>query len=91
MIPDEQATTGDPEDLCPYGCYWDCEHRVSVERARLFPVEDPVTGNPASRCRECGDFFHDWVAHGREHHRLRQLGWLPERLPKGWPGQPRLG
>ena len=73
-------------EFCPYGCYWECEHRapgLDPERARLRPVDDEE-GRPLKRCRECGDFFSDVVAHSREHTRMRQLGWLPERPPAGW-------
>jgi hypothetical protein len=72
-------------EFCPFGCYWECEHRETVgpERAKLRPV-DGADGRPLSRCRECGEFFDDVVAHSREHTRMRQLGWLPERLPAGW-------
>jgi hypothetical protein len=74
-------------DLCPLGCYWECEHRApsSDERAgELHPVHDEA-GRPLSRCRECGDFFYDVMEHSREHARKRQLGWLPDGLPAEWP------
>ncbi len=75
------------ETFCPQGCYWECEHRVEQvdarERQRLRPVDDEH-GRTLHRCRECGDYFYDAVAHGREHQRMRQLGWLPERPPAGW-------
>jgi hypothetical protein len=74
-------------EFCPYGCYWDCEHRASplvealdpaeaLERARLRPVTDADTGQPLRRCRECGGYFYDAYSHSREHARMRQLGWL---------------
>lgn len=70
-------------DLCPYGCYWECEHRIaagraSPERTALRPIEDGG-GGTLMRCRDCGDYLYDVVAHAREHERLRQLGWMPER------------
>ncbi|MSQ36671.1 MAG: hypothetical protein EXR63_06040 [Dehalococcoidia bacterium] len=48
-------------------------------------------GRPLRRCHECGKFFYDAVAHGHDHERMRQLGWLPERWPRGGGGwqQPR--
>ena len=76
-------------DLCIHGCYWDCEHRPSAEQERLRPALDD-DGHPLRRCRECRDFFHDAVEHGREHERKRQLGWLPERYPAGWNGPGRV-
>jgi hypothetical protein len=72
-----------PDELCPHGCYWECEHRTSGERLRLRAVTDDA-GRMLRRCRECREFFYDAVAHGREHERMRQLGWLPERYPAGW-------
>jgi hypothetical protein len=74
----------DATDLCPQGCYWECEHRPpSRERAALMSVHD-TQGRALARCRECGDMFYDPVAHGREHIRMRQLGWLPERPGGLW-------
>jgi hypothetical protein len=76
----------EPQEFCPYGCYWECEHRapgLNPARAALRPVDDE-DGRPLQRCRECGDFFANAVAHSREHVRMRQLGWLPEHLPAGW-------
>jgi hypothetical protein len=74
--------------FCPHGCYCDCEHRIaagttSPERAGLREVQH-TEARPLLRCAECGDYFHDAAAHGREHQRLRQLGWLPERPSRGW-------
>ena len=68
--------------FCPFGCYWDCEHRTaagtaSPERAALRPVEDG-SGGTLMRCRDCGGYLYDVVAHAREHERLRQLGWLSD-------------
>lgn len=76
-----------PDELCPHGCYWECEHRSSGERVRLRAVTDDAGRRPR-RCRECREFFYDAVAHGREHERMRQLGWLPE--PR-WRGRSRRG
>jgi hypothetical protein len=58
------------QEFCPFGCYWECEHRETVgpERAKLRPV-DGADGRPLSRCRECGDFFDDVVTHSRAHTR----------------------
>ena len=72
-----------PDELWLNGCYWECEHRTSVERQRLRAVTDDAS-RTLRRCRECRGFFYDAVAHGREHERMRQLGWLPERYPVGW-------
>ena len=36
------------------------------------------------RCLECRESFCDAVTHGREHERMRELGWRPERYPAGW-------
>ena len=71
--------------FCPEGCDWECEHlvaagTVSAERAALRPVDDRTAGT-LMRCGDCGDYLSDVVAHAREHERMRQLGWLPERRP----------
>lgn len=70
-------------ELCPFGCYWECEHRTpSSAAAALKPVYD-AQGRELRRCRECGDLFYGAIEHAREHERLRQLGqdpalrWLP--------------
>jgi hypothetical protein len=80
----------DTPDLCPHGCYWDCEHRAAAslpfddgDRAVLRPVHDEA-GRELRRCRECGEFFYSTVEHAREHERMRQLGWLPDQPPAGW-------
>jgi hypothetical protein len=71
-------------DLCEHGCYWECEHRPpSRERAALRPVHDRA-GRALARCRECGEMFYDAVTHGREHLRMRQLGWLPDGPSRWW-------
>jgi hypothetical protein len=78
--------------LCPHGCYWDCEHTregretdASVlegefdemrERARLRAVTSADTMQRLRRCQECGEDFRDAVRHARDHTRMRQLGWL---------------
>jgi hypothetical protein len=74
--------TGDDE-FCPFGCYWECEHRgaadrAGIDRSALRPVED-TTGHKLMRCRDCGDYLYDVVGHAREHQRMRQLGWMPSR------------
>lgn len=72
-------------DLCPHGCYWECEHRApDTAEAALRPVHDEA-GRALQRCRECGNFFYSAVAHAREHQEMRMLGWLPEAPPAGWP------
>ena len=62
-----------PDDLCPYGCYWDCEHRTGGERARLRPAELGRRRPRRRYCWECGEFAEEIVTHGREHLRQRQL------------------
>jgi len=84
--PEASGGAGAP-DLCPFGCYWECEHRAAASDPRagtLHPVHDEA-GQALNRCRECGDFFYDVLEHSREHARKRQLGWLPEHLPSDWP------
>ena len=73
-------------EFCPHGCYWDCEHlegaRViedpaeAAERARLRPVTEQDRMKPLQYCGDCGGSFRDAARHGREHARMRQLGWL---------------
>jgi len=83
-------------DLCPRGCYWECEHRTTSTSATgvkesptvpglgLFPVED-TQGRPLQRCRDCGDFFYSAIEHARDHEQLRQLGFIPDDpLPQRW-------
>ncbi len=77
-----------PDELRPRGCYWECEHRARGERLRLRAVTDDA-GRMLRRRRECYECFDDAVAHGREHERMRQLGWLPERYPAGWSNRGR--
>jgi hypothetical protein len=76
--------------LCPYGCYWECEHRPRPDSARLWPVHDDE-GRPLRRCRECGGAFYSALLHAREHERMRMLGLLPERYPRQWPSIRRDG
>jgi hypothetical protein len=71
------------------GCYWECEHlaaagTVSAERAALRTVDDG-DGHKLMRCRDCGDYLYDVVAHAREHERMRQLGWMPQQFPLRTP------
>ncbi len=90
---EDAGTTGPAPDLCPFGCYWVCEHRPAEgdERAGvLHPVHDEA-GRALNRCRECGDFFYSVLDHSREHARKRQLGWLPEHLPDAWPTSASMG
>lgn len=85
-------------DLCPQGCYWECEHRAPssvpsrdegtsaavAPGTGLFPVED-TKGRPLQRCRDCGDFFYSIIEHARDHEQLRQLGMIPDDpLPQPW-------
>jgi hypothetical protein len=73
-------------EFCPHGCYWDCEHlegargsddpAEAAERARLRPVTEHDRMKPLQYCGDCGGSFRDAARHGREHARMRQLGWL---------------
>jgi len=87
---DDRADSGSTANLCPFGCYWACEHRPAQGEegaGTLHPVHDEA-GRALNRCRECGDFFYSVMDHSREHARKRQLGWLPEHLPDAWPSSP---
>ncbi|MSP22179.1 MAG: hypothetical protein EXR66_04070 [Dehalococcoidia bacterium] len=73
-------------EFCPHGCYWDCDHLEAaravedplevVERARLRPVTEQDRLKPLQFCGDCGGLFRAAARHGREHPRMRQLGWL---------------
>jgi len=84
---EQRATAGTSPDLCPFGCYWECEHRPTEgdANARALHAVHDESGRALNRCRECGDFFYSVMEHSREHARKRQLGWLPEELPDRWP------
>ena len=71
------------DELCPHGCYRERQHRTSRERLRLRALTDDA-GRMLRRCLECRESFCHAVTHGREHERMRELGWRPERYPAGW-------
>lgn len=74
MRVDTRQRSEEANNLCPYGCYWECEHRTpSPEASALHAVHD-ASGRALQRCRDCGEMFYSALAHSREHEARRQLG-----------------